>query len=181
MGTTGTSSALASCSSFPLHTSCGSSDGSRGYSIAFGAFSSSATKSRSSSVGMLTRVSFVWRIDVISVGVFCERFAIASRSSLLYLFAANAPTNVLELSRLPRRWYDQTANMAKRGRKSQSDSQSGLRLKLEGQVTLQRLGQALDAWTDFLREVARDVVGSSTKDAVRFVITEAKGGSVTLG
>src|SRR5712691_306983 len=59
MGTTGTSSALASCSSLPFHTSCGSSDGSRGYSIAFGAFSSSATKSRSSSVGMLTRVSFL--------------------------------------------------------------------------------------------------------------------------
>jgi hypothetical protein len=70
--------------------------------------------------------------------------------------------------------------MAKRGRKSQSDSQSGLRLKLEGQVTLQRLGQALDAWTDFLREVGRDVAGSSTRDAVRFVITDAKGGSVTL-
>ena len=71
--------------------------------------------------------------------------------------------------------------MAKSGRKSQSDSRSGLRLMLEGQVTLQRLGQALDAWTDFLREVGRDVAGSSSKDAVRFVITEAKGGSVTLG
>ena len=35
-----------------------------------GAFSSSATKSRNSSVGMLTRVSFVWRMEVISVGGF---------------------------------------------------------------------------------------------------------------
>lgn len=71
--------------------------------------------------------------------------------------------------------------MAKRGSKSQSDSGSGLRLKLEGQVTLQRLGQALDAWTDFLREVGREVTGSPARDAVRYVITEAKGGSITLG
>src|SRR2546426_2220567 len=71
--------------------------------------------------------------------------------------------------------------MAKRGRQSQSNSQSGVRLKLEGQVTLQRLGQALDAWTDFLREVGREVVGSPARDSVRYVITEAKGGSITLG
>jgi hypothetical protein len=71
--------------------------------------------------------------------------------------------------------------MAKRGQKSQSAFRSGLRLTLEGQVTLQRLGQALDAWTDFLREVGRQVTGSPAKDAVRYVITEAKGGSVTLG
>ena len=58
---------------------------------------------------------------------------------------------------------------------------TGLRLQLEGQVTLQRLGEALDAWTDLLQEVSRDVAGSASRDAVRFVITEAKGGSLTLG
>ena len=56
-----------------------------------------------------------------------------------------------------------------------------LRLELEGQVTLQRLGEALDAWTDLLQEVGRDVAGAASRDAVRFVITEAKGGSLTLG
>jgi hypothetical protein len=58
---------------------------------------------------------------------------------------------------------------------------TGLRLQLEGQVTLQRLGEALDAWTDLLQEVGRDVAGATSRDAVRFVITEAKGGSLTLG
>jgi hypothetical protein len=58
---------------------------------------------------------------------------------------------------------------------------TGLRLQLEGQVTLQRLGEALDAWTDLLQEVGRDVAGAARRDAVRFVITEAKGGSLTLG
>ena len=56
-----------------------------------------------------------------------------------------------------------------------------LRLELEGQVTLDRLGEAVDAWSDFLHEVGRDVAGVSTRDAVRYVITEAKGGSLTLG
>ena len=58
---------------------------------------------------------------------------------------------------------------------------TGLRLELEGQVTLQRLGEALDAWTDLLQEVGRNVAGSASRDAVRFVVTEAKGGSFTLG
>lgn len=62
-----------------------------------------------------------------------------------------------------------------------SNTAIGLRLELEGQVTLQRLGEALDAWTDLLQEVGRDVAGASSRDAVRFVITEAKGGSLTLG
>lgn len=57
---------------------------------------------------------------------------------------------------------------------------AGLRLQLEGQVTLQRLGEALDAWTDLLQEVGRDVAGAATRDAVRFVVTAAKGGSFTL-
>jgi hypothetical protein len=59
-------------------------------------------------------------------------------------------------------------------------AQTGLRLQLEGQVTLKRLGNAVDAWTDFLREVGRDVAGMTGRDAVRYVITEAKSGSFTL-
>ena len=58
---------------------------------------------------------------------------------------------------------------------------TGLRLELQGQVTLKRLGEALDAWTDLLQEVGRDVAGATSKDAVRFVITDAKGGSLSLG
>lgn len=56
-----------------------------------------------------------------------------------------------------------------------------LNLELSGQVTLQRLGEALDAWTTLLQEVGRNVAGASTRDAVRFVITSAKGGSLSLG
>src|ERR1017187_10069099 len=56
MGTAGTSSGERSCSSLPCQTSCGSSDGSRGERSFLGAFSSSATKSRSSSVGILARL-----------------------------------------------------------------------------------------------------------------------------
>ena len=66
-------------------------------------------------------------------------------------------------------------------RQVKPSAHSSLRLKLEGQVTLQKLGQALDAWTDFLREIGREVVGSDARDPVRYVITEARGGSVTLG
>lgn len=56
-----------------------------------------------------------------------------------------------------------------------------IQLKLEGQVTLQRLGQALDAWTDFLREVGREVTGVEAREPVRYVVAKAKGGSLTLG
>ena len=62
----------------------------------------------------------------------------------------------------------------------QSDP-TGLRLQLEGQVTLKRLGEALDTWTDLLQEVGRDVAGATSRDAVRFVISDAKGGSFSLG
>ena len=58
---------------------------------------------------------------------------------------------------------------------------TALRLELDGQVTLQRLVDAAKAWTGFLREVGRDVVGATARDAVRYVVTEAKGGSLTLG
>jgi hypothetical protein len=68
--------------------------------------------------------------------------------------------------------------MAKRTLKTTG---SPLRLKLEGEVTLPRLGQALSAWTDFLREIGLRVAGTTGRDAVRYVITEAKGGSLTLG
>jgi hypothetical protein len=53
-------------------------------------------------------------------------------------------------------------------------------IHLDGQVTLRRLGEALDAWTDFVREVASDVAGSPGREAVRFVVTEAKAGSFGL-
>lgn len=68
--------------------------------------------------------------------------------------------------------------MAKR---QKSGDGSALRLKLEGQVTLARLEQALKAWNDFLREVGREVAGVVGRDAVRYIVTEAKGGSLTLG
>lgn len=55
-----------------------------------------------------------------------------------------------------------------------------IRLHLDGQVTLRRLEEALDAWSDLLREVAADVVGASGRDAVRFVVTGAKAGSFDL-
>ena len=61
-----------------------------------------------------------------------------------------------------------------------ADEKSDLSLSLEGQVTLQRLGDAVEAWTDLLQEVAKDVTGSASKNAVRYVVTKAKGGSFTL-
>jgi hypothetical protein len=50
-----------------------------------------------------------------------------------------------------------------------------------GQVTLARLEKALEAWNGFLGEIGRRVAGVSGREAVRYVITEAKGGSLTLG
>ena len=44
----------------------------------------------------------------------------------------------------------------------------------------QRLGDAVDAWTDFLREVGRNVTERVGCDAVRYVVTEAKGGSLVV-
>jgi hypothetical protein len=57
---------------------------------------------------------------------------------------------------------------------------TSVRLHIDGQVTLRRLGEALDAWTDLLREIASDVAGTPGRDAVRFVVTEAKAGSFDL-
>lgn len=58
--------------------------------------------------------------------------------------------------------------------------QTSVRLHLDGQVTLRRLGEALDTWSDLLREVAAAVAGTRGRDAVRFVVTEAKAGSFDL-
>jgi hypothetical protein len=55
-----------------------------------------------------------------------------------------------------------------------------VRLHMDGQVTLRRLGEAIDAWTELLREVASDVAGPGRRDAFRFVVTEAKAGSFDL-
>lgn len=60
-------------------------------------------------------------------------------------------------------------------------AKNDLRLELSGQVTLQRLGEALTAWTDLLQEVGRDVAGAASRDAVRYVVSEARTGSVILG
>jgi len=65
---------------------------------------------------------------------------------------------------MPRRKHDETS----------------IRLHLDGQVTLRRLGEALDAWSDLLREVANDVAGATGRDAVRFIVTEANAGSFDL-
>jgi hypothetical protein len=53
-------------------------------------------------------------------------------------------------------------------------------LHLDGQVTLRRLTEALDVWSDLVREVAADVVGATGRDTVRFVVTQAKAGSFDL-
>jgi hypothetical protein len=64
--------------------------------------------------------------------------------------------------------------------KRQRSDPTSVHLHLDGQVTLRRLGEALDAWTDLLREVATNVAGTPGRDAVRFVVTEAKAGSFDL-
>jgi len=69
--------------------------------------------------------------------------------------------------------------MPKPGRRARKGDH-GLRLELKGQVTLTRLGEAVEAWTGFLQEVGKHVAGVTGRDAVRYVITEAKGGSMTL-
>jgi hypothetical protein len=53
-------------------------------------------------------------------------------------------------------------------------------LHLDGTVTLRGLGEALDAWTELLREVATDIAGTTGRDAIRFVVTEANAGSFDL-
>jgi hypothetical protein len=55
-----------------------------------------------------------------------------------------------------------------------------VRLHLDGQVTLRRLEDALEAWTDLLREVSSDIAGTEGRDAFRFIVTESKAGSFDL-
>jgi hypothetical protein len=64
--------------------------------------------------------------------------------------------------------------------KRQRSDPTSVHLRLDGQVTLRRLGEALDAWTDLLREVATDLAGATGRDAVRFIVTEAQAGSFDL-
>lgn len=72
--------------------------------------------------------------------------------------------------------------MAKRKTTTDAKAKAGLiTLKLDGSVTLQRLGQALDYWTDFLREVGREVSGVDSREPVRYIVAAAKGGSLSLG
>ena len=81
-------------------------------------------------------------------------------------------------------WGIISAHKARQGDRKvtgDDDPNTAIRLELGGQVTLQRLVDAAKAWTGLLREVGRDVVGATERDAVRYVITEAKGGSLTLG
>src|ERR1035441_7562912 len=100
MGTAGTSSGWRSCSSLPCQTSCGSSDGSRGYRMVLGAFSWSWTKSRNSSVGMLARLSLclVARTGVGDLGLGCLGFmvfqSVAPRTALfVQMLAILLPCN----------------------------------------------------------------------------------------
>jgi len=68
IGTAGTTRSSPSCSSLPFQTSCGSSDGSRGYRSACGPVASASARGPSSAVGMFTRLSPVWRTASMAVG-----------------------------------------------------------------------------------------------------------------
>ena len=56
-----------------------------------------------------------------------------------------------------------------------------IHLDVEGQVTLASLTRLVESWREFLGEIGKGVTGSPAKDAVRYVITEASGGSFALG
>ena len=66
------------------------------------------------------------------------------------------------------------------GSPSDTERDGRIRLHVEGQVTLATLTRLVESWRDFLGEVGRGVTGRSAKDAVRYVITEASGGSFAL-
>ena len=55
-----------------------------------------------------------------------------------------------------------------------------IQLVVEGQVTLAGLTRLVESWTDFLDEIGKSVTGNPSKHAVRYVVTEASGGSFTL-
>ena len=56
-----------------------------------------------------------------------------------------------------------------------------LHLDVDGHVTLASLTRLVESWTDFLGEVGRSVTGNPARDAVRYVVTQASGGSFALG
>lgn len=55
-----------------------------------------------------------------------------------------------------------------------------IHLGVEGQVTLAGLTRLVESWTDFLDEIGKSVTGHPSARAVRYVVTEASGGSFTL-
>ena len=56
-----------------------------------------------------------------------------------------------------------------------------LHLDVGGQVTLASLTRLVESWTGFLGEVGKSVTGNPAMDAVRYVVTQASGGSFALG
>lgn len=60
-------------------------------------------------------------------------------------------------------------------------SDADLHLRVEGRVTLTSLTRIVESWTGFLDEVGRGVAGNPSKHAVRYMVTEASGGSFALG
>lgn len=55
-----------------------------------------------------------------------------------------------------------------------------LHLRVEGQVTLTSLTRIVQSWTGFLDEIGKGVAGNPSKRAVRYMVTEASGGSFAL-
>lgn len=72
--------------------------------------------------------------------------------------------------------------MAEEQLRSPQDVQldADIHLDVEGQVTLASLTRLVESWKDFLGEVGRGVTGNPAKDAVRYVIKKASGGSFAL-
>lgn len=57
---------------------------------------------------------------------------------------------------------------------------SEIRLDVDGPVTLLDLQRLVESWTGLLGEIGKGVTGSPEKDAVRYVVTMASGGSFAL-
>ena len=60
-------------------------------------------------------------------------------------------------------------------------AEADIHLDVDGQVTLASLTRLVESWTDFLAEIGKSVTGNPSRDAVRFVVTKASGGSFGLG
>ena len=67
------------------------------------------------------------------------------------------------------------------GSRGARNPDADLHLDVDGLVTLADLTRLVGAWTDFLGEVGKSVVGNPARDAVRYVVTTASGGSFGLG